>query len=143
MKIRRDFVTNSSSSSYVISYSSIPEFDSETISKYPCVKILEPLIKALVECESDYDTDAGEWVTNIDELNNYLLSEYSWSKCNTIEDLIKDEEISEEYYTTCIKELDSGHSLIFKDIGYSDEALVQMYKMLDQADAGIKILFGD
>lgn len=143
MKMRRDFVTNSSSSSYVILYNSIPEFDSETISKYPCVKILEPLIKALVECESDYDTDAGEWVTNIDELNNYLLSKYGWSKCNTIEKLIEDEEISEEYYTTCIKELDSGYSLIFKDIGYSDEALVRMYKMLDQADAGIKILFGD
>lgn len=141
MKIRRDFVTNSSSSSYVISYNSIPEFDSETVSKYPCIKILQPLIKALVACESEHDTDAGEWVTTVEELDKYLVDKYGWSSHETIEALIKDDEISEEYYTTCIKEIESGHSLIFKDIGYSDVALVRLYEMLDQTDAGIKILF--
>ena len=34
MKIRLGFVTNSSSSSYVIAYRSAPEFDEETLAKY-------------------------------------------------------------------------------------------------------------
>ena len=143
MKIRRDFVTNSSSSSYVISYNSIPEFDSETISKYPCVKVLVPLIEAIMYAESDYDTSAGDVVTSVEELNNYLVDRYGWKDRNTIEKLIEDEDVSDFEYTKYIEEINSGHSLLFKEIGYSDGALVDLFKLLDQADAGIKILFGD
>ena len=38
MKIREDFVTNSSSSSYVIAYKASPNFDEETIQRYPILK---------------------------------------------------------------------------------------------------------
>lgn len=143
MKIRRDFVTDSSSSSYVISYNSIPEFDSETVSRYPCVKVLVPLIEAIMRSESDYDTSAGDIVTTVEELNNYLVDRYGWKDRNTIEKLIEDEDVSDFEYTKYVEEINAGQSLLFKEIGYSDGALVNLFKLLDQADAGIKILFSE
>lgn len=45
MKIRTSFVTNSSSSSYVIAYRSLPDFDEETLTKYPFLKTYGQLVE--------------------------------------------------------------------------------------------------
>ena len=56
MKIRNDYVTNSSSSSYVIAYKSLPEIDEETLKRYPFLKNYGKLIETVLFTEGDNDT---------------------------------------------------------------------------------------
>ena len=79
MKIRSDFVTNSSSSSYVIAYKGLD-------TPHPSIKSLNKMIEIVLFSDGGYETTRGEKVRTIDELDS--ICRYLWySDLNTIDKL--------------------------------------------------------
>ena len=126
MKIRQDFVTNSSSSSYIISFDS-NGFDL----KNPFVKI----------CWKFMIGD-GKFIRNENDLNNNFIDDYGYGDCKTIESILKNDKFLEERYNEILNELKAGKFILQRDVDYNDETTSEIIEQLAKQEQ-IKILQGD
>lgn len=136
MKIRSDFVTNSSSSSYVIAYKGLD-------TPHPSIKSLNKMIEIVLFSDGGYETTRGENVRTIDELDSYMVDTYGYSDLNTIDKLLSADSYAKKIHTECVKALNEGYTILFKDVGYSDETLSALLHDIANEDIGVKILFSD
>lgn len=136
MKIRSDFVTNSSSSSYVIAYKVLD-------TPHPSIKSLNKMIEIVLFSDGGYETTRGEKVRTIDELDSYMVDTYGYSDLNTIDKLLSADSYAKKIHTECVKALNEGYTILFKDVGYSDETLSALLHDIANEDIGVKILFSD
>lgn len=136
MKIRSDFVTNSSSSSYVIAYKGLD-------TPHPSIKSLNKMIEIVLFSDGGYETTRGEKVRTIDELDSYMVDTYGYSDLNTIDKLLSADSYAKKIHTECVKALNEGYTILFKDVGYSDETLSALLHDIANEDIGVKILFSD
>lgn len=138
MKVRRDFVTNSSSSSYVIAYRSLPELDEETIAKYPFLKNYGKLIEKVLFTEGDNETSSGEVARTKEEYDKWFFDRYGWRN-TSLKDLLEDRWLKERY-TKAIEYLDKGFNILSKDVDYNDEYCSNMLKELANDEDNFIIL---
>ncbi|MCL2628739.1 MAG: hypothetical protein FWD44_08630 [Oscillospiraceae bacterium] len=122
MKITINFITNSSSTNYVIAYKSQPSVDNETIKKYPFLTNYYNLLKhVLITEESWHNTTEGEIISSVDDLNGYFLSYYGCGEEKSIKEIIDQYGYSQDEYDNYKKCLEDGFNLLFKSIDNIDE----------------------
>ena len=140
MKIRSDYVTNSSSSSYVIAYKTLPEIDEETLTKYPFLKNYGKLIETVLFAEGDNDTTAGVVSRTKEEYDKNFVSEYGWKKDSTVESILEDDDYLTDMYNRAVEYLEKGFNILDKRVDYNDIYCSNMIKELAEDKENFVIL---
>lgn len=143
MKIRSDYVTNSSSSSYVIAYKTLPEIDEETLAKYPFLKNYGKLIEKVLFTEGDNDTTAGVVSRTKEEYDKNFVSEYGWKKDSTVESILEDDDYLTDVYNKTVEYLEKGFNILDKRVDYNDTYCSNMIKELAEDKENFVILEDD
>lgn len=143
MKIRSDYVTNSSSSSYVIAYKTFPEIDEETLAKYPFLKNYGKLIEKVLFTEGDNDTTAGVVSRTKEEYDENFVSYYGWEKHCTVESILEDDDYLTNTYNKAIEYLEKGFNILSKSVDYNDTYCANMIRELAEDKENFVILEDD
>jgi hypothetical protein len=116
MKIKSDFITNSSSSSFIIAIKKFPEIDNETVEKYPFLKFYHKLVKDFLQGDS-YEDENG------------LL--YSFG-VKTVEEL--DQEYELKSFNERKEYLSKGYKILSLDVEYSEETREGLIRSLNDKE---------
>lgn len=133
MKIRSDFVTNSSSSSYVIAYRTPSAIDDEALKKFPILRFYNKFVKGIIEAEDCCgDTCKGVLFEDQEKYDEYFVEEYGWRGEKTVQEVLDkhDDDYLRRSYEEISDYFQKGYGIIAKDVGYSDDGLRNMIHVL-------------
>lgn len=109
MKIRKSFVTNSSSSSFVIS---TPKENKDRMNDF----------YDIVESITGYESDYPILITSENKLNSYVKERYDLS----LPELLNgDDEYYKDKYGKILEELKSGNIVLMQEVNYGEEELYE------------------
>lgn len=136
MKVRNGFVTNSSSSSYIIAYKDIKDIDVNLSERYPWI---ETLVSKFMEYVVEYsycDTEEGEALQNKNDVDQYFVTTYGWlyrkeDVCDCSDDELNSIILeNKNLYDELMSLIGDKYNVVVKEIGYHDKNIKDILKLL-------------
>ncbi len=123
MKIRRDYVTNSSSTSYIVAFKGLSEIDDETTKRYPFLVQYQEIAREMIFGNGGdyYYSGTTEIIDNAADLFNVMAEKYGYGYTDDeFKELLTEDEYLRGIYEDAKKKLSEGYKILFKDIDYGD-----------------------
>lgn len=130
MKIRSGFVSNSSSSSFIL------PVEANEIGEVTITLSIEDLVKYIVnQSNNDDETGIDHIIVNVDELNNYFIDQYDldpdfFENINSPDYVPGERDYVEQEYLISVKFLKDGKHIIFGSVSYNDYFLSQFLQKM-------------
>jgi hypothetical protein len=112
MKIRTDFVTNSSSSSYIVAFKGFDELKDLNFNQLPV------LAKSALKLFEEFFVDGNEVLKTREDVDKKVLD---FICCDTIEEAMTEYEEDVERFKQWYEVIDKGFIIVEVEVDYSDE----------------------